>query len=281
MRVYDLTDLKFALTVGISRGTGGSFFKARDKEYYYKLSYVSGTEVIGFESVYEAIANELLEQLRIPHASGELLKAKIFLDTNEIVTNVWKTKDFNPENNPIVSLETEMQLRKVDIRDGAAVLQEISKFNEDVREQLYKMVLFDYIIRNVDRHGANIELMYVNDQIRCTPVFDNGSSFFSTCQRDVNRILEMDVVKDSPVNNFIGSLYLEKAAENVINEMTLQGYSLEPYSVDTSFLEKYSEYFDGYNDIIIPRIEQMINERTEKLNALIMCKRAGGEGGDD
>ncbi len=264
MKIHDLTDLKFALAIKKSRGTGGSFFKARDNDYYYKLSYASGTKIIGFESVYEAISNELLEQVGLYRVSGELLRAKVLLDSNEIVTNVWKTKDFNPQNNPIVTLEAQMQIENVDINDGKAILEAVSGFSDEIKTQLYEMVLFDYIIRNVDRHGANIELMHVNNKIQCVPIFDNGSSFFSTCQNDIEIIRNMDVLKDSPVNNFIGSIYLEKAATEVAKI-----YPHKIYSFDTSFLANYLEYFEGYGDIIIPRITEMINMRTERLNTII------------
>lgn len=264
MRIYDLTDLRFSLAIKKSNGTGGSFFKARDNDYYYKLSYTSGIEIIGFESVYEAIANELLKQLGLYHSSGELLRAKVLLDSNEIITNVWKTKDFNPQNNPVITLEAKMEIEKVDINDGMAVLRAVSEFPHTVRNLLYEMFLFDYIIRNVDRHGANIELMYVDNKIQCAPIFDNGSSFFSTCQRDIEKITSMDILKDSAVNNFIGSIYLEKAAEKVI-----ASYQRKTYSFDTSFLKGYSDYFEGYGDIIIPRIEKMINARKDRLNSII------------
>lgn len=44
------------------------------------------------------------------------------------------------------------------------------------------LCLFDYIIYNRDRHGANIEVLVSNDEWELVPLFDHGTSLMSSCQ---------------------------------------------------------------------------------------------------
>lgn len=75
---------------------------------------------------------------------------------------------------------------------------------------IYQMMAVDYLICNRDRHGANIEIL-VNEQgnARPAPLFGNGLSLLFSCYGDQKSIENFDVLKDRPVNNFIGSKFLE------------------------------------------------------------------------
>ena len=170
-------------SVGKSTGTGGSFFKARDEAGdYYKLSYASGKAIVGFESVYEGIANELLSQRGLPHANGELVLADVKIEGEIFGTYLWKTQNYNPNDYPTITLENHMESRGVDTNDKAAILKEVGNMSPDNRNQLYEMVLFDYIIRNVDRHGANIELLYHNNEF---PKELQSNSFGNSASRNI------------------------------------------------------------------------------------------------
>lgn len=46
------------------------------------------------------------------------------------------------------------------------------------------MFLFDYLICNRDRHGANIEVLQKGENYRLAPIFDNGLSFLFSCYND-------------------------------------------------------------------------------------------------
>ena len=265
----DLTKLKFSLSTGKSTGTGGSFFKARDDVGdYYKLSYMCGKSIIGFESVYEEIANELLKQRGLSHINGELIWAKVKIEDNVFDTYLWKTQNYNPNEYPVITLENYMESIGIDTSDKVAILKEIANMSQDNRNQLYEMVLFDYLIRNVDRHGANIELMCHDGMFKCTPIFDNGSSFFATCQNNVEQIKTFDYVKNSPVNNFIGSFYLEDAAEKILDV-----YNPNEYSFNLSFLDKYIPCFSSLGINMTSRISEMIQFRQELLNEMIRDKK--------
>ena len=68
----------------------------------------------------------------------------------------------------------------------------------------------EYLICNRDRHGTIIEiLMDEQGNARPSPLFDNGLSLLFSCYDDRKSIENFDVLKDRPVNNFIGSKSLE------------------------------------------------------------------------
>ncbi len=262
---HDLTYLSFSLLPSNSRGTGGSFFKAKDDDYYYKLSYASGYDIIGFESVYEAIANELLEQLNLPHAKGELVYGKVILNKEPIETYVWKTKDYNPDKLPVSTLEIQMQIAGVDTDKPYDVLLTLEKYAPQVRNQIYEMILFDYLIRNIDRHGANIEVLFKeNDEMICTPIYDNGCSLFTSCHNDALAIKKLDYMKNSPANNFIGSHYLEDAAIEVSKT-----YKRDPYNIDLSFMDRYKDCFGNLSSLLSEKITDLIKQREARLNEIL------------
>lgn len=62
------------------------------------------------------------------------------------------------------------------------------------------MVAFDYIINNMDRHGANMELF---ENGKMGSLFDNGNSIYSS--NEEIRIKGKYYGDDMEVNNFVGS----------------------------------------------------------------------------
>jgi hypothetical protein len=84
------------------------------------------------------------------------------------------------------------------------------------------MFIFDYLIINRDRHGANLEVMK-NGGKRLSPYFDNGLSFVCSCT-DETDLASFDIMEDRPVNNFIGekrlALNLAGISDNLVfNEL--------------------------------------------------------------
>ena len=73
------------------------------------------------------------------------------------------------------------------------------------------MFCIDYLIANRDRHGSNLEILRNEDDdtIRMAPLFDQGVSLLFSTYGDENAIENTDVMKDFPVNNYIGSRSLE------------------------------------------------------------------------
>ena len=76
--------------------------------------------------------------------------------------------------------------------------------------------------------------------------------------------MAFDYVKNSPVNNFIGSFYLEDAAAKVLDV-----YLPKEYSFDLSFLKKYTPCFSSLNINMVDRLSEMLQFRQEFLNEMI------------
>jgi len=69
--------------------------------------------------------------------------------------------------------------------------------------EIFKMFIFDYLIINRDRHGANLEVLK-NRDIKLSPLFDNGLSFVCSCTDEAD-LDTFDFMDDRPVNCFIGT----------------------------------------------------------------------------
>lgn len=91
-----------------------------------------------------------------------------------------------------------------------------------LQEYFYQIFLLDYLICNRDRHGANIEVLEKKGEYRLAPVFDNGLSLLFSCYNDGDAMEKFDVLKDGPVNNYVGSISLEENLRKIPKSMIEQ-----------------------------------------------------------
>ena len=203
--VQDMTYLSWS-KVKNSSGTAGSFLKAQEKtnsgKIYYKLSsYDTVNGITGHESVNEIISDRLLSILGIPHLPYDLIHADISVDNKIIRTWICASKDFRLPGERKLALDVFYQINRKDsesplefcIRNGWA-------------EYVYQMLVFDYLILNRDRHGANIEVLENKNlkSIRLAPLFDHGVSLL--CRTLNEEALDKeDVMADRPIQCFVGS----------------------------------------------------------------------------
>ena len=89
---------------------------------------------------------------------------------------------------------------------------------------MYRMFCIDYLIANRDRHGNNLEVLRSegDDSIRMTPLFDQGVSLLFSTYGDDNLIEKADVMRDFPVNNYIGARSLEYNLSLIPEEYDLE-----------------------------------------------------------
>ena len=203
----DLTDLTWSLSRS-STGTAGSFLKSYEEidgqKIYYKMSnYDSVRGVIGHESINEIVAQNIADVLSIGHLVYELVYCKVKVSNHIFETWVTRSKDFKQLGESKMTFETYYEILRLDDED---IFQFIKRM--DLEDYFYKMFLFDYLICNRDRHGANIEVLQKGDSYRLAPLFDNGLSFLFSCYNDGSKMLEFDKLKDGPVNNYVGSMNL-------------------------------------------------------------------------
>ena len=147
----DMTNLAWSYTV-TEQSSGGTFFKAVDAtvspKRFYKLSRFDDYmfKTIGYESYFEVIASQLGSLLRFSVVPYHLIKGKIRV-TNNI---------------------------------GVCDANEILRAVYNLGDYLDRLFIFDFIIANRDRHGANIEVMQLVDgSFKLSLLFDNGVSFFA------------------------------------------------------------------------------------------------------
>lgn len=208
-KVQDMRYLDWAARK-MSPGTPGCFLKAYEeidaKRLYYKLSnYDSYRGIFGHECVNEIIVSRVMDILEIPHVTYDLIHAKIVIDGQEQETWISVSENFRKESEEKLAYDLFYDLEK---EKNESPLQFAIRNNWEL--YMYQMFLVDYLIANRDRHGSNLEVLRSeDDSIRMAPLFDQGVSLLFSTYGDEVAIENFDVMKDFPVNNYIGSRSLE------------------------------------------------------------------------
>lgn len=182
--ILDLRCLNFSLS---SRGSGsaGTLYKANTENWFFKLSQFLEYEPdeYGYESVCEVIGTRLANLLEFDNADYAICHAVISIGSRDYITYLCASPNYKEASEHRTTLENLLKLKEV------STLSQIENFecckSESYFNDLCKMLLFDFIIDNRDRHGANIELL-VSDSIRLAPIYDTGYSIvtngFSTME---------------------------------------------------------------------------------------------------
>lgn len=204
LELKDMRHLEWA-RVKHSSGTAGSFLKAEETidgiKWYYKLSSfdaVKGT--FGHECVNEIVVDRLLSYLDIPHLSYDLLHALVMVDGVEMETYLCASKNFRKNHESKTSFENFYALNKEDTESAIEFVRRMGW-----EQNIYDMMLTDFLILNRDRHGANVEVLKdtASKEIRLAPLFDHGLSFIFSCHLD-HDIRCFDVLEDKKVQSFLG-----------------------------------------------------------------------------
>ena len=127
-----------------------------------------------------------------------------------------------------------MPLTEIVRHDNEDILTFIKRMG--LKEYFYNMFLFDYIICNRDRHGANIEVLRSGRKhtIRIAPLFDHGLSFLCSCYSD-EEIEKFDILDDKPCQNFIGSRSTFENLSYITNKNTIFKSKLKPQDKEILF----------------------------------------------
>jgi hypothetical protein len=176
---------------------------------YLKLSrYDSYRGIYGHESVNELIAFRLGKLLGFNVPEGVLRKCVVRIDGCEHETYVFAARSFKTKGS-----RESIENFYIDNRLSAteSPLELCRRFGWT--DYIYKMFIFDYLIINRDRHGANLEVMKNGDK-RLSPYFDNGLSFVCSCT-DEPDLDNFSIMEDRAVNNFIGEKRLGLNLNNI------------------------------------------------------------------
>jgi len=238
---WDLRDITWSAAAG-SIASDGVQMKAEriidGTDYYLKLSrYDSYRGIYGHESVNELIAGRLGKLLSFNVPEGVLKKCIVRIDSIEYDTYVYMAQSYKTAGSR-VAFETFYIDNRLSRTESPLDL--CKRFGWT--DYIHKMFIFDYLILNRDRHGANIEVMKNGDK-QLSPYFDNGLSFVCSCTNE-EELAAFNITEDRPVNNFIGENRLKpnleavdgnlkfnelRQSDNVIIFEGLQGVLPEPY----------------------------------------------------
>ncbi|MBP3887708.1 MAG: hypothetical protein J6F30_08690 [Cellulosilyticum sp.] len=87
------------------------------------------------------------------------------------------------------------------------LFDDLLKTYPDLRDDIYKMILFDFITRQDDRHRSNIAILYTNEKRTLYPLYDNGRSlFFEDTEQFILEAIE-DIQMYSTSFGEIGTYY--------------------------------------------------------------------------
>ena len=262
--LQDMTYLSWSLIRG-SSGTAGSFLKAYEEnvegKIYYKLSnYDSYRGIIGHECVNEIIADRLLTILGIPHLSYQLIHANILVDGQQHETWLCASKDYKRRGDRKVALDAYYQIER---NPGESPMDFCIRNGWE--NEIFQMLVFDYLILNRDRHGANMEVLINRFQksVRLAPLFDHGVSLLSRCPDEASMRKE-NVMADKPIQCFVGS---HSAWDNL--QLIPQGRYPDLTSLQSSDKSTLLEGLDeALGSIWLDRIWEMIWRRWQAYENL-------------
>jgi hypothetical protein len=170
--------------------------------------------VFGHETVNELVAYRLGQSLGFNAAACELHNAVVYIDGKEVQTRVCIAKSFKPVNASRESFDKYYENRRSDNSESPLDFCKRQGWSDCI----YKMFIFDYLIINRDRHGANLEV-FKNGNEFLSPLFDNGMSFVFLYTDNDSDLDSFNDLADLPVNNFIGTRSLQKNLEFIDNKV--------------------------------------------------------------
>jgi len=265
--IRDLQDMTYLSWTKVrnSSGTAGSFLKAyedraEDKIYYKLSNYDVFHGVVGHECVNEIIVDRLLTVLGIEHLAYQLIHAKIIIDDRPIETWLCASHDFKRRGESKVALDAYYQAERL---TGESPMDFCVRCGWE--QEIYEMLVVDYLILNRDRHGANMEVLRnrYHKTVRLAPLFDHGVSLLSRCADEAAMERE-DVMADKPVQCFVGS---RSAWEN----LKLIPHDKRPQFNPLMEADK-SALLDGLDEALdrrwLDRIWEMIWERWQRYESI-------------
>lgn len=182
--------------------TNGILLKTQIKDKYLKLGSFSGEFFYNREPLFEVLSSRVGQQLNLNVLKYDLILVKININGNQIITEASISTEYK-NNEKVIPIE-----EFIKSKDGW--FKKLQTFG--LLQDFKNIVIFDYIICNMDRHGKNIEVL-LNDKgkYRLAPAFDNS---FTALTYRYNQMLNKDFENyryndDTKVNNYLGNNNLE------------------------------------------------------------------------
>jgi len=244
---WDLRSEVWSRTAG-SLASDGVYMKTElpidGTMFYLKLSrYDSFRGIYGHESVNELIAYRLGKILGFNVPEGYLKKCIVKIDDSEHETYVFAAKSYKITGSRM-AFENFYVDNRLSEKESPLDFCKRYKWTDSI----YKLFIFDYLIINRDRHGANLEVMK-NGDIFLSPFLDNGLSFVCSCTEE-SELKSFNIMEDRVVNNFIGEKRLETNLKSIDKKVMFN--TLSNSDIDN--------LFSGLNGVLPERYFDIIRE---------------------
>lgn len=260
MQLYDMRDATWRSSFN---GTGGCFLKCVQQEgnntVYYKLSdFLQGYGFVGHESILEVIAYRVGNFLGFNVQPCTLRRVLVSVRGKAYQTYAMRSLSYCKKTETAMSYMSYYYTNRV----GEQGITEFSKA-QTWWSELEEMILFDFLINNVDRHGKNMEIItnQVTGKARLSPMYDNGCCLTFSCKNSLERVRAFDCTTDILANNFLGgiSLYRNLALvtkPHYVNALTEESFKAL-YKGISSLIPQ--EYYSKITEMIMWRYKYLVN----------------------
>lgn len=229
--------------------------KKEGKFYFVKTGERSYHDFLPYKPISEFIATKVGNLLGLDLVQTELENISLF--DKDILTS--KTESFLNDDEMFRSVAHLITDKESASQDLLQIL--FNKF-PNYKENIYTMIVFDFLINNLDRHLNNFGFICneVGDIRRFAPLFDNGSSFFADLSEDRLTIPFLNLDRESSAKPFRTKQYKQI-------KLVPKDYIL--------YLEDTKEIFDvinSFNEMSLNRrnlIKKLITFRNDYLKGLV------------
>lgn len=245
MTIKDLRNINWN---NLNSTSAGMIPKYLNDKVFLKLSTYNETAgFYGEEPEYEELAYKIGEILGLNIVEVGVEEALIKYNNKEYKTLVAISPNFNRNGNSI-PIENFCEINEINSKDLL--------LDDRFREDLSKIIEYDFIINNIDRHGRNIEVM--NNRI--ATIFDNSLSMFSKIP---DNALNKALFEVYTANNFIGYPNLLDNLKLITNEINLNIDPSKFYRIIDLWGLKYNK-----SDKRVRFIKNLIKFRYNKLKSI-------------
>lgn len=198
---YEYVDFSNFGIQSINYMSGGILYKYLERDntdmslYLYKTGILSDRKFKDKEVFIEQICSDILDYLDIPHAKYSIVKSKLSRSVKWLPQEIFisKSKWFYNENK-----ETFLHANKiipVELFRNPLAYYKILDLLPHIEESLNNMILFDFLVNNVDRHFKNFGFItnIETKEVKLAPLYDHGFCLGIDYDREfLNLILDED-----------------------------------------------------------------------------------------
>ena len=256
----NLEEINFMTGESSSKGV---LAKAIKGDYLYKTGTFTKPKFSVVEPVIECICCDILELMRIKHASYELVN--VIVKPNDL----WRKQEIVCCRSKLFTNSTSRFISgKVYTKNKKNYENIVESLGKKFRVDVNNMIVFDYLVNNTDRHHNNFGFL-VNEsknEIEFAPLFDHG---FSLCADFDDSYLKgenlNDIILDCDYSKLCCGCNYEQL--ELIDSCSCNlDFSYEDLC---NIVDRYSNFLPDYKVIVI---KELLKVRLNKLKEVLKWK---------